>query len=708
MSQNSKNGVALIVVLGIMAVLAVLAVAFSKAMRDSRLAAKNYADEVKARHFTHVGLAEAMNLVDDWMAQLSTYPSFSQSPDADGSRNVTNPVCNLLVGEATNMIPRALWADALSVTCNWRYIRGTNAGVTTMTNGRVAYLILNCSGLLDANYIGGNLWSGGTSVAEMNLQALDLDVSDENRFYSDRNTHQRYETVAELTALNQGLIPPTSNLFVYSLDFGRDVYITNGAHVGLPDIQLIPKFHINGIADGVCSGYSSSALNAYVADINNTNSWLRANYWNRLAGYLNLAGAGDASGPPRISDVAGVFWNIVNYLDTDSVPQTGSLTPWLSNVGCEATPLINEIVFRMTNTQFRFDVELWYPFWPASAASNDYALQIVVWTNSPPAGSGQALNLDTVDAVSVTHLIGAMAFGNSNTEFRTYSSPTFSTTNGAWFLARVLDATTLAPVDQAINGTPWHFTNAVCYQINDPRLNSSFAAWNGSLSNTLNRMNFGCNPWASEGHGLPIYHRNGPMRNIGEIGHIHIPDLTRPWRNISLTNLFGGGALLDWLTVRPTNRTERGLVNILTRQSEVLRALFYQTPIGHINSPTTTNYLLDSADSCRLADAVMDGDPPGLNMGTILSLIGASDEYRSWRPYTVGGVDHSGDLKEDALRNIVELITLRQNLFTVIIAAQALSKDGQGVLAEKRAMAIVYRDAYTGQSFVRLFKWLSK
>ena len=132
-----------------------------------------------------------------------------------------------------------------------------------------------------------------------------------------------------------------------------------------------------------------------------------------------------------------------------------------------------------------------------------------------------------------------------------------------------------------------------------------------------------------------------------------------------------------------------------------------QMPVGYKDSATSSNHWLNSSDADTLVDAVMENQS-GMNLCTIFSDIGTSGHYRAWQPYSPGGVDRSGDMKENALRGIVEMITFRQNIFTIIVAAQALSDDGKGVLAEKRAMAIVYRDAYTGQSFVRLFKWLSK
>jgi hypothetical protein len=40
------------------------------------------------------------------------------------------------------------------------------------------------------------------------------------------------------------------------------------------------------------------------------------------------------------------------------------------------------------------------------------------------------------------------------------------------------------------------------------------------------------------------------------------------------------------------------------------------------------------------------------------------------------------------------------------MAARVIGPDG-GVLAEKRAMATIFRDSYTGKSFMRSFKWLA-
>ena len=59
------------------------------------------------------------------------------------------------------------------------------------------------------------------------------------------------------------------------------------------------------------------------------------------------------------------------------------------------------------------------------------------------------------------------------------------------------------------------------------------------------------------------------------------------------------------------------------------------------------------------------------------------------------------NVKEDAIRNLPDWITFRQNVFIIIAAAQVTAPEGGGVLAEQRCVAIVCRDSFTGACRVR-------
>ncbi len=67
-------------------------------------------------------------------------------------------------------------------------------------------------------------------------------------------------------------------------------------------------------------------------------------------------------------------------------------------------------------------------------------------------------------------------------------------------------------------------------------------------------------------------------------------------------------------------------------------------------------------------------------------------------------------LRESIVANSYRLLSPRQNLFTILIAAQVTGSSG-GVLAEQRAVAVVWRDPYPDANgrhpaLVRFFKWL--
>ena len=212
-------------------------------------------------------------------------------------------------------------------------------------------------------------------------------------------------------------------------------------------------------------------------------------------------------------------------------------------------------------------------------------------------------------------------------------------------------------------------------------------------------MNTNCNPWTLAGQGLPIFFANGPMQGIGEIGHIFTGV---PWETIDLLST-NGGWLIDTMTVRTNAGSTQGLVNINTRQKDVLKALFANATIGFTNTDCSTNRVLTDTELSQLVTAFPDSSTTVMDsFADYLCLIGPP----SWEP--VVNVHFTKELKEDVFRNTPDLITFRQNLFTIIVAAQAFGPNGQTVVAEKRAVAIVYRDSYTGKHFIRFQKWISR
>jgi hypothetical protein len=169
------------------------------------------------------------------------------------------------------------------------------------------------------------------------------------------------------------------------------------------------------------------------------------------------------------------------------------------------------------------------------------------------------------------------------------------------------------------------------------------------------------------------------MLRTGDIGYLPIPGPSADWRDVDLTST-NGATLAGVMTARTTNDTHRGLVCVSTRQKEVLRALF------------RGNMTESEADQIS---SFING--PYLDIQDLLVGLGQDSAYTSWP--LKGRTD--GNVKEDAIRDLPDWATFRQNVFIIVAAAQVMSPNGAGVLAEQRCVAIVCRDAFTGASRVR-------
>ncbi len=673
---NTAAGASLIVVLGLLATLTVLAAAFAYAMRVARLTGRQYAEEMRARHLVHTALVRAIEAVDQsmrgytfpfWGDRYTNAPcdAFCSAPGGPSTEG------RLWSGEALSLVPHSLWPDAqaAAIACGWEPV-GPPGGPT---NGRVAYLVINCSGLLDANVLLGGEGPWATNL----VWALD-DIKNPLTFFEDGRLHIRYETLAELTRLNQGVTESVSNLWIFSLDPGPDFFFESTNRLGCTDISLFPRF----------------AVNAGVSFTDYTDPAFRTNYWAPLTNLLARAG---------YANPASVGWNLVNYLDTNRVPDNPDVPwPWLSAGGTEAVPYVNELVLSTEDTTNRLQVELWFPFWPAVVSEDDgFSLAVGWFTNTLTANPSHILSLA---AQTNGQAIGAMSWDTN--AFRVYS---FELTNAApvsseapiRVIARVLHRGT--PVSEAMgyeaSGYPaCLFTNAMAWAAVDPRLSAHPENW-VSLPlafATPGAQNPVCDPWAHGGQGIPIIHRDGPMEGIGEIGYVFTPPgcfatNSPPWRSVDLFSE-PGATLLDWMTISNRGPT-RGLTSLSTRQTGVTEALFAcaQTSLGAepaaLQPQAWAAALASGAPYLTCADALLElAAAPGFSA---LSVKGHT----------------SGDIKEDAVRHLPERMTFRQNLFMIFLAAQPLAHNGRPT-AEKHAVALLWRDAYTGLSFARFFKWL--
>lgn len=204
--------------------------------------------------------------------------------------------------------------------------------------------------------------------------------------------------------------------------------------------------------------------------------------------------------------------------------------------------------------------------------------------------------------------------------------------------------------------------------------------------------------------------KNAPIERLGELGRVHSHQPSRSLRLWSASNADTAGhdaAILDLFKVGNAVQT-RGKININTLQREVLVALF---------EDSTT------IDPEQAADAVLAyraSNGPFTNIGQVFGAVTG-----------ISGSNPVLDAEEEAaVAALAEKITVRQNYFKVLIHAQAIqdvagvpyrNADGDQVvagfgvldvahnssgdmvrtvdriLAEEKMLAVVYRDAFSGQ-----------
>lgn len=700
---SDRHGVALVLVLGLLTIMIILATAFAISMRTERIAASNYLEAQKAQQWVYVGLVRAMDQLRQELPPGVPYPTWTVT-NAYGS-GYADGATNFLRGEATNFVPLALWqaasaAQSLNPTNNWIEITGdettivstniyldtTNVVTTTntLTSGRVGYMILNCSGLLDVNYVGGATRAYGINPLEIAISNLEefvyYDAPVDDCFLAYREDDIRYDTLPELKALQQGNFTELgpSNFFIYSrcLSGYWDPAITSVA----PQVNL---------ADDL-SGSFAAISNAIFS-----------------AGFTN---AGEA-------DI--FFNNLLNYVDSDSLPRS-------PEPSVESVPMINEIVFSNTlsivtvnGTNYYYMTnnvifELWYPF--VKTNSESFKLNVNIVFGSTPSSF-------TPPAINDPPVVFSVAPGSfTNIRFR---SPWLVVTNYAGGGISCVASVTVAQVQLASGPTVDNLSRpaaATNYNINsngswsvryleclDPRFNwdpTSTSQWRFAGSATLGTTNDWTlsylNPAINDGDAF-MYVADGPLRSVAELGYL-VYSTNAPWKTVKLygpdrhkvLDLFAMGT--NSATFCDTNAVGRGYVNPNTWVEGTLAAVFASMPVDEYpGGPVATN--LSMADSRLIASRIIAARRTS-GVFTNLSELGRALTNFS-------GLADNELKRESFFRNACGLLNLRQNVFTIIIDASPVSKDvvAQNA-ARQRAVAVVWRDPFTGEFFVRSLHWL--
>lgn len=689
LSDNSTSGVALILVLGALSLMLILAVSFAVSVRTERLAAGNYADSVRARHLAQVGLVRAMNDINDnlsdpdgqphypgWSVTNSSYSTETNSTET--SRIYTTPLLNLATNDsATNFIPRALTnAVKSAIDYNpashwveiWSEVPNKNApsGIENNLIGRVGYLILNCSGLLDANFVGGVERASGRHPNEIAIEQLLGELP--NGFTNERAEHVRYENLVELAKLNN--CAPTTNFCVYS-------YCPPGYWDPANKACRMP---INLAGDLTKSERHKEIINGFKA--------------------LDFT-------PEEAEEL---YTRLIDYANPDTMP----------------VPMINEIVFTNEVThnagstdwsvKFKGAFELWYPFLghEAGGYTFDAKLQFV---------SAAGSELEEVPYTQES--LASQSFKVISFE----KNVTYNTDPGKSFTVNLKEAKVIRKNAKGKSATnslslyAWTMNRdeALCLECLDPRFNEDLSNsensefWRKTDKHSLNEVN----PWVKDyqtstnhlvnhpvpDQGIEMYSAHAPLQSAAELGYLAYA----PWRTIKL---YGPDLhrVLDVFKV-DTNMpdsiyatsTNCGLVNFnINVAVDALAACFVDMPLDQYpGDPDAT--LLDMEKARLVARKMMD------NTVTKVSYTNLADLGRGLTDSDFEQFGADNELKKEAFfRNTIGLFNLRQSLFMIIIEAQAASAGHiPRNAARQRAVALVWRDPYTGEFIKRSFQWLN-
>jgi len=612
----------------------------------------------------------------------NSYPSWVAMASYSTNYSTNNPIS--LTNHVINYIPASLMSavsavDAAAQSHYWKYIDTVVNGKTT-TVGRVAYLIVNCSGLLDANYVGGTNRAGGTDPAEIAIEYLD-EINNAADFDNARKTYCAtngpFETMPALSAGLSGKagLPPSwhpSNFFCYS------AVLENEWSSNSLDVTGLGQLDISGNAE---------RLRRIKPDI-------IVAFWK--CGLTNVGEAEQA------------YINLIDYVDIDSYAgNEWESVPGNLHASVEAVPMINEVMIYNSVTVYsnRYDyvntlkVELWYPFISPSPASFAFELQANVNSDgsAPPSPINLSSNIicapafqtivytytNSVALDPVSPVIPAAFTWNANITKATVAL------NGN--IVDQFDYPLLCAITTTITGANNY--SQMSKECIDPRLNwdpnstNQWGSWSNNSSiedvNLITKQYWLDNSITDK----DIEVANRPLQSLMELSYLLCS--TNPWTTVDppTKHKVYEHFRLEWCPVL------RGYVNPNTHIADVLAATFYKVPLTGTNTASRSQAEL-------IAQAIIDSKP--IKYGKVIGYRTINEVVSVlWSsPAITSAFTH--DEIQALIDNTVKLLNPRQNLFTIIIEVHLAS--GGNIPrnpVKERAVGIVWRDPFRDNMYVR-------
>jgi hypothetical protein len=777
--EPGRRGIALVIVLGLLSVMMIMGVAFSISMRTERTAAGHQMEVVKARQLVYGALAHALWDIEDDLKRNTNavYPRhWAREPMPTWFSNAVD----LYAGDAVRLLPRGLletcgqlaspgsnsWVGGDKIwdrNAFWRnhdllavgaVVEGPDAGGVVQRGnvldntlrtidadvgswgrrwyrivdpavpqwtpvkdvGRYAYLVVNLSGLLDANRAGGAPRGIGATPGELTLDNLPemLNVTD----FTNRRAlfSMDYETIADMLANNIYISTNIENLFTYSR-YGPYSWDT-----------------------------ATGAVRTSVFSLDKSET-MSVPRWTKLVSELR-----------RVGDLTGLeamyaAWNIVDFADDDRVPgNLGGLQSAKVNMpSVEAFPMLNEAwaeadvtIEASTNIIGTFDCrvryapeyEIIYPFISPSLPPGRYVV-----THTFTAGAANDIPGLAGWPAPATYTINSV-LANRHLRVRALTPlPFFNVTAKDQPLTLGgplrLDLAVDLSIEDLDEGVAVDVVSGLQLQLEidlpavilsytddtgggkeciDPRRNYDMDEWLSVTNHSMATTNAATLAWFAANPGsdgdLWMYVKDAPYESVGELGAIYYG---RTWETFRLYDHVPGDHhdILDRFSVNADpSLPSRALVNLNTEVTQALEAVYWDMPLReYTNTP-----LFAAADVAGVVDLIMNSgftnrsDMGRIDWANAFNWAALQSALAGLDPAEITELD-----REAIIRNSCELVGVRQNLFAILLAAQtALTPEEYGpIRAEQQALAIVWRDPYPDASgrhpcFVRWFTWLGQ
>lgn len=724
----NKDGAALVITLGFLAILTIMIFAFAVRTRTERLASRSYLDNARANQLLHTALAHAMEHID--LTFGTNYPNrFALS----SGNEVEVPISeNINFSTEENYLPLGnidienAYLDAVD-TANWLPISHNNINI-----GRVAYVVVNTSGLLDANAVGAVNQRNELHERANGLTPKEIQLSPE--LLPELNTSAQLvnPTNGSLSAADS-----TGQALVHNRDNAWNRFET------LRDLKTLNTNKLGGAIGGKISSFNVFSLYPTTAfqGMELTEPINEQQFKKDFENILTSACGFDVEEANHISE------NYLDYIDADSIPRN------LYGSSPEAVPMINEIwvdnfdfnheVSDRTNVTYsisgQLHIETWYPFddplsiendlqlIPSIPSSNDveiitgeeftlvpgYITVVVAYTNLSKA---LIIPLTEIGLTTTDDLFYQYSYEfeyNDRINFKIPLSSddaeftSFHLLNKAIEMVEndrvendpdVLDR--VEDIELKFDFLDEEMTNSIFYSCYDPRLNHYFADWVVRDNSTPNEIN-DLDDWGEEEdlvdkNKIRFFVSNQPMTNAAELGHL---STGQPWDTI---RLYAGGETLDpvldhFYTATNTEPTRPGLININSPHTNVLATAFYKAPLSN-QSPfleITANQALVLGQTLASLSGTANNNIS--HIGNALTT-----ELPDWESLT--------DTQKDSIvGNTYRLFGSRDSSYTILLVAQTGTDfdnnglDDEEITSSQQAIVHVWRDPTSQKAAVTFF-----